>query len=69
MRVLIRDDVNGLYWVQYGHWVKNSADAWDFKSLEAAGQTARQQRSDRISVVLSYEDPVCELAVHPDFCV
>jgi hypothetical protein len=63
MRVLVRDDTTRLYWGAGDRWVANSADAWDFETVEAAGLKAREFKADNASVVLSYEEPPCELAL------
>lgn len=69
MRVLVRDDVNRLYWSGGDRWVAEVAAASEFQTLQQAAQKALEQRARDLSVILAYDQPVCELALNPDFCV
>ena len=69
MRVIVRDEASHLYWSGSDHWVAEVAAAWEFQTLQEAAQRALKDRVRTTSVVLSYQDPVCELALNPDFCV
>ena len=68
MKVLVRDDNTRLYSGDGGQWVAQASEARDFATLQKAGEAARECRSD-MSVVLAYEDPPCELALNPEYCM
>ena len=63
MRVLVRDDTTRLYWGGGDQWVANAAAARDLETVEAAGLKAQELRAGSVSVILSYEEPQCELAL------
>jgi hypothetical protein len=67
MRVLIRNEKTGKYLGRDGFWVSEAKTAMAFPTLQVAGEKARQH--ENCGVVLSYEDPKCELAVDPMYCV
>jgi hypothetical protein len=67
MRVLIRDEKTGRYFGEAGDWVTEAKEALGFPTLHAAGKKAREHEA--CDVVLSYEDPACELAINPVYCV
>ena len=69
MKVLVRDDEKRLYWGNHNEWVQDADAAQPFPSLQDAGKRARAELKKTTSVVLSYENPPCELALNPDFCV
>ena len=71
VKVLLRDEATRLYWKADGHWVADPAGASAFDSLKAAGERARQGESlhPGLSVVLAYENPRCELALNPAYCI
>lgn len=68
MKVLLRDDKTGRYYSEGDQWVASSADARPFGTLEAAGLKAQECKASSVSVVLSYEEPPCELALNPAYC-
>jgi hypothetical protein len=68
MKVLLRDDLAGLYYAENGEWVARAVEARDFRTLPRAGQAARECKAARVSVVLAYEEPPCELALNPEYC-
>jgi hypothetical protein len=67
MRVLIRDEKTGKYLGQDGVWVADAKEGIGFPTLQAAGKKAREQQD--CEVVLSYENPPCELALDPVYCI
>lgn len=69
MRVLVRDDTNQLYWKTGDEWVAEVAGARDFQTLHDAALKALENKARTTSVVLAYENPVCELVLNPHYCV
>ncbi len=61
--------MNQLYWNAGGQWVAEAAAAWEFHTLHAAALKALENKARTTSVVLVYENPVCELALNPHYCV
>ncbi len=66
-RVIIRDERTGRYLGRDGGWVVELTAAKRFETLQGAGEEAR--RVEESSVVLRFENPPCELAINPVFCV
>ncbi len=69
MKVLLQDAQTRLYYGGENVWVTEVAQAVDFGAVQTAGQKAREHRLDDANVVLRYEDPQCELALNPAYCV
>ena len=69
MKVLLRQLETGLYHGKGSAWVEGVADALEFETLAAAGQHAARCDRDDVSVILQYDDPPCELAINPAYCV
>ena len=69
MRVLLRDVGTGSYFGPDLAWVGKLEGAADFGTLEAAGRKARECGREDVVVVLRYENPECELALNPAYCV
>ena len=69
VRVLLRDAGTGSYLAREMAWVGNVEGAAEFETLQAAGRKARECGGEDVVVVLRYEDPVCELALNPAYCV
>jgi hypothetical protein len=67
MRVLVRNDKTRRYFCEVGAWVTEANEAMCFPTLYAAGKKARE--IEDCDVVLSYENPSCELALNPVYCV
>ena len=65
MRVPICHGKTGKYLGQDGAWVAAN-EALSFPTLHAAGEEAREHGD--CDVVLSYENPPCELALNPVYC-
>jgi hypothetical protein len=69
MKVLLRDGRNGLYCGRGDNWVAAIEEAAEFDTIKAAGQKARDPDFDEVEVVLKYDNPQCELALNPAYCV
>jgi hypothetical protein len=69
MKVLLRDAMTRSYLGPDMHWLKNPEVAMDLRTLEAAARKAVECGFEDMEVVLRYEDPVCELALNPVFCL
>ena len=67
MKVLIRDDKTRKYLARDGIWVAEAMEGMAFTAQRAAGQKAREHED--CDVVLSYEDPPCEVALNPVYCL
>ncbi len=50
-------------------WVTEPTAALEFVDIRVAGEKAREHVDMDLDVVLKYEDPVCELALNPAFCL
>ncbi len=61
--------MNYLYWNAGGQWVVEAAAAWEFRTLHEAALKALEDKARTTSVVVIYQDPVCELVLNPHFCV
>ena len=64
---MVRNEDTGKYLSPDGGWVKDPARAKVFDSIQTAGLEANS--GDLCSVVLQYDDPPCELAINPAFCM
>ena len=69
MRVLLRDAGTGSYFGREMAWVGHLEGAAEFGTLEAAGSKAMEWPGRDVLVVLRYEQPECELALSPVYCV
>ena len=69
MRVLLRNGRTGLYRGKQLDWVAEIEDAAEFGTIQAAGQTARSSDQEELDVVLRYDEPECELALNPVYCI
>ncbi len=61
--------MNHLYWNAGGQWVVEAAAAWEFRTLHEAALKALEDKARTTSVVVAYQDPVCELVLNPDCCL
>jgi hypothetical protein len=69
MKVLLIDEETRLYYAGDESWVADLAEAVDFGVIERAAQKALECRAKLLNVVLRYENPQCELALNPSFCI
>ena len=65
MKILVRHTGTALYLTSDGK-CGSKADAREFPDVGAAGQEAL--RFEDADVVLSYDEPPCELALNPAYC-
>ena len=63
MRVILRNKKTGLYYAGCDQWIPEASQALDFDEIEHAGQLAFEVGFTELEVVLSYDDPVCQLAL------
>jgi hypothetical protein len=63
MKILLRDPNSGRYYAHPNHWVQTSAEATDFTSMAAAARYWHEHAFETCHVVVSYEEPACELAL------
>ncbi|HOX58076.1 MAG TPA: hypothetical protein P5205_14340 [Candidatus Paceibacterota bacterium] len=63
MKVLLRKTNNSHYYVGKDHWTADSRCARDFGEVETAIQLHRDERLTDVEVVLSFDDPQCELVL------
>jgi hypothetical protein len=69
MKVLLRQSQTGLYHGKESAWVKEIAEALEFETLAAAGDRAAHCHQEDVNVIVCYDDPLCELALNPAYCV
>ena len=63
MKVLLRKTNNSHYYVGNNQWTADSRHARDFKEVDNAIQCHRDEQLRDVEVVLSYDDPVCNLVL------
>jgi len=63
MRVLLRNTETGRFFAGADRWETRPALAFDFLTVESAVLQGRAEKSARLEIVLSYEDPPCELVL------
>jgi hypothetical protein len=63
MKVLLRNHETHLYCGENGGWTANSKQARDFGEMEQAIQFQTAERLSGMEVILSYNDPVCDLVL------
>ncbi len=70
MKILLRDAHTRLFEAIDGTWTSNPQDACVYPSIRVAGEHAVTCCADRnIEVVLQYEEPPCQLALNPQYCI
>jgi hypothetical protein len=69
MKVLLKDEETRLYYGGQDRWVPKADDALNFGVIAKAGEKAKECQAHPTNVVLRYENPECELALNPVFCV
>jgi hypothetical protein len=65
MKILVRQSGSSFYLDKSGNWAVKP-DALEFPDLQTAGRAARPLAN--ADVVISYEQPACELALNPVYC-
>jgi hypothetical protein len=63
MRVLLRHALIGLYYAGRKHWVGNPGSALDLGTIEQATELGRAEPFGDMDIVVTYDDPVCELVL------
>ena len=61
MRVLLRHAVIGLYYAGRKHWVGNPGSALDLGTIERATELSRDEEFGDMDILVTYDDPSCEL--------
>jgi hypothetical protein len=63
MSVLLRHLGIGLYYAGPNHWVGRPGAALDSKTIERATEVGRDESFGEMDLVVTYEDPPCELVM------
>ena len=63
MKVLLRHAVIGLYYAGRKHWVGNPDSALDLGTIERATELSREEEFGDMDIMVTYEDPSCELVL------
>lgn len=63
MRVVLKHAEIGLYYVGRKHWVGNSDSALDLQTIERATELSHDESFEEMDIVVTYEDPDCELVL------
>ena len=53
----------GLYYAGRKHWLGNPDSALDLGSIERATELSREEAFEEMDIVVTYDDPVCELVL------
>ncbi len=68
MKIFVRDRQTRMLADARGGWTAEQGRAMEFPSIEAAGETALSQCDRDLVVILSYDQPECQLALNPVYC-
>ena len=63
MRVVLRHAGIGLYYAGRKHWVGSPASALDLETVERATELSRDESFEDMAIVVTYDDPTCELVL------
>jgi len=63
MRVLLRHAGIGLYYAGRKHWVGDAGSALDLATMERAAELSRDEAFGGMDIVVTYDDPSCELVL------
>ena len=63
MRVVLRHAGIGLYYAGRKHWVSNPDSAMDLGTIEQAIELGRSEIFGNMDIVITYDDPSCELVL------
>ena len=70
MKILLRDAHTRMFEGIDGEWTSDLTKACVYPSIYAAGEHAIRCCNDRrVEVILHYEDPLCQLALNPQYCI
>ena len=53
----------GLYYAGHKHWVGDPDSALDLETIERATELSRDESFGEMDIVVTYDDPVCELVL------
>ena len=63
MRVVLKHAELGLYYAGHKHWVGDPDSALDLATIEHATELSRDESFGEMDIVVTYDDPVCELVL------
>jgi len=63
MKVLLRRTNTNLYYAGNNEWTEDSRYARDFDQVEEAIQFHKDEKLTEVEVVLSYDDPFCNVVL------
>ena len=63
MQVVLRCAGIGLYYAGRQHWVSNPGSALDLETIERAAELSRDESFGEMDIVVTYDDPSCELVL------
>jgi hypothetical protein len=63
MKVLLRNTKTNHYYVDNNQWTADSRYARDFQQVEQAIELQRNEQLRHLEVVLSFDDPLCDLVL------
>lgn len=63
MNVVLRNAPSGFYYGGQKSWVNDRENALDLGTIEDAVEAGRAEGFGRMEIVVSYDDPVCELVL------
>ena len=69
MKIVLRDLRTGRYFAGRRIWVARLGAAAIYSTVEEAAAVASESGGQDVAVVLRYEEPECELALNPAYCV
>jgi hypothetical protein len=69
MKVLLQNEETGLYYGGDNWWVAEKSEAMNLGTVDAGARKALECEGMSMSVVVSFEDSKCEMAINPVFCI
>ena len=63
MRVVLRHTGIGLFYAGHKHWVGDPDSALDLETIERATVLSRDESFEEMDIVVTYDDPDCELVL------
>jgi hypothetical protein len=63
MRVVLKHAELGLYYAGHKHWVGDPDSALDLATIERATELSRDESFGEMDIVVTYDDPACELVL------
>ena len=68
-RIFLRNSRSRKLRAQDDSWTCSPAEAVQYASLQEAGEAAIRCGEEGLEVVLQYDQPACELALNPKYCL